>query len=418
MIKIELSKIPSQPGVYIFKDKNQRPLYIGKAKNLRKRIAFYLRSDSLKLKELLEVAEYLEIIETKNEAEAIFKESDLIKRFNPPFNQLLRDDTNYFYIIFTKHQFPKIIITHQPHNFNFYKIFGPFSEGSSLRQFLKIIRSKLPFCNCLESHFRECLNYQLGLCYGYCCTRNFKVTEKEKTEYYKNLEMIEKILNGNFTQLKSEILEKMESLIKKDQIYEAQKLQNVYLAIKKIEEEVQILKPDSFYIENTRRKVLLELKGKLNLIEFPKIIEVYDISHLFGNFRVGISVSFFDGFYNPQKLRKFKIKTVLKPDDARMIYEVLKRRFSHDEWELPNLILIDGGKIQFKYAKQALEEKDLDKKIGLISFAKPSRKIFYDLNKKPINLEEFSLPTQNFIKLIDLKAHQIVLKYHRKLREK
>lgn len=418
MIEVNLRKIPEKPGIYIFKDKDQVPLYIGKAKNLRKRISFYFKSDSLKVKELLQAANHLEFLETQTEAEAIFKESDLIKRFNPPFNQLLRDDTSYFYIVFTKHNFPKVIITHQPHRFEVYKQFGPFTEGSSLKTLLRIIRKRVPFCTCLEAHLRECLNSQLGLCHGYCCLKNTEIDDKKRKNYFDNLGILEEILKGNFNQLKKDIIGRMEVLVNDNKISEAAEMKNIYLAVKKIEEEIQILQPDSFYIENIRKKILLELKEKLNLRSVPRLIEIYDISHLSGDFKVGVLVSFFDGFYNPQRIRKFKIKTVLKSDDPKMIYEVLKRRLKHSEWGLPDLILVDGGKTQFKYAYSALEEMNLADKIGIISFAKPSREIFYALDRQPLRLNLFSLATQNFIKLIDLKAHQFVLKYHRKLREK
>jgi len=417
MIEIDLKTIPPKPGVYLFKDEAGRVLYVGKAKDLRKRIASYFKNPSLKVKQLLTEAKNLEILITPTEAEAIFKESDLIKKLNPVYNQLLRDDTNYFYIIFTQEKFPRVYLTHQPTKFKFLKIFGPFSEGKALRQLLQIIRKKIPFCSCRENHLRECLNASLGLCFGFCCLKGSQPTLVEEKKYYENLKLIEKILKGDFKNLKKELLEEMKKLLKEDNLTLAKKLQDTYLAIKKIEEEVQILGQDPFFLENKRRKTLLELKEKFNLPDIPKIIEVYDISHFTGGFKVGILVSFYEGFLNPSKIRKFKIKTVLKPDDPRMIYEVLKRRLNHPEWGYPNLILIDGGKIQWQFAFQALKEAGLDEKIKVISFAKPKEEIYYDNEKSPLSIKSFSRETAEFLRLLDLKAHQFVVKYHRRLRE-
>ncbi|MER3570229.1 MAG: hypothetical protein C4348_01310 [Patescibacteria group bacterium] len=417
MIKIDLKKIPSKPGVYLFKDKNGKPLYIGKAKDLKKRFSQYLKSDSLKIKELLKNASDLEFLITNSEAEAIFKESDLIKKFNPPFNQLLRDDTNYFYVIFTKEEFPRVLVIHQPNKFNYFKIFGPFTEGTALRTLLRIVRKTTPFCTCKEKHLRECLNYNLNLCYGFCCLKNYKIKKEDKEKYYRSLEIIEKILGGDFFNLKKELIGEIKENLEKDNLKEAQRLKEIYLAIKKIENEIQILKEDSFLIENQRKKVLLELKEKLKLSNLPNIIEVYDISHLAGKEKVGIIVSFYEGRFEPQKLRKFKIKTVLKPDDPRMIYEVLKRRLKHNEWGLPDLILVDGGKIQFKFTQKAIEEANVSERIKIISFAKPKEEIYYSLKEPPMPLEKFSKITADFIRLLDTKAHQYVLKYHKQLRE-
>jgi excinuclease ABC subunit C len=417
MIKINLKEIPEKPGVYIFKDKEGRAIYVGKAKNLRKRIASYFKSPSLKVKELLDLAEDLEILTFKSEVEAILKESDLIKKLNPYFNQLLRDDTNYFYVVFTKEKFPRVYVTHRPDRFKTYKVFGPFTEGKAIKNLLQKIRKKLPFCTCKEIHLRECLNSSLGLCFGFCCLKGKEVSQKEINSYFENLKLIEKLLSGNLKDLKKEILEEMEKSLKEDNLILAKKLFDIYSSIKKIEEEIEIIGQDSLYLENTRRKVLLELKEKLNLKEIPKIIEAYDISHLYGDFKVGIMLTFYEGFLKIQKIRKFRIKTVIKPDDPRMIYEVLKRRLRHKEWGLPNLILIDGGKIQLKFALMSIKEAGLEEEIKVISFAKPKEEIYFDPQKKPLSLKDFSSETANFLRLLDLKVHQFVLKYHKQLRE-
>jgi len=412
MLKINLKNIPESSGVYIFKDKENKTLYVGKAKNLRKRIQQYFQSDSLKIKKLLETAEDLEIIETENEINAIFKESDLIKKLDPPFNQLLRDDSRYFYLIFTQEILPKIFVTHQPEKFKTQKVIGPFFEGSSLRKILSLIRKDIPFCTCKEKHLRNCLNAELGLCFGWCCLKNSNLTEKQIKSYQQNIKLIEKIFTQDLKSLKKTLLESIKRLLTQNEIDKAHKLKQAFLAIEKLDLNQELIKEDSLFLEHQTRKILLQLKEILNLKTFPHLIEATDISHFAGKEKVGVLVSFLDGIYQPQLLRKFKIKTVLKPDDPRMIYEVLTRRLKHREWGLPDLFLIDGGKVQLKFAQKAVEENNLN--ISVIALAKPNQELYFGNQK--INLKEYPL-IKNFIFALDQKAHQVVLKYHQKKRE-
>lgn len=416
MLKIDLKNIPSKTGVYLFKDKNGNVLYVGKAKNLRNRLKQYFLSPSLKVKKLLEETEKIEFLETENEALAIFKESDLIKKFNPPYNQLLRDDTRYFYLVFTQETFPKVLITHQPEKFKTKEIIGPFFEGSSLKEILKIIRKEIPYCTCLIPHSRTCLNALLNLCFGFCCQKTINFSKKDIHHYNENLKIIKKIFTSDLSNLKKSLLNQMKTLLKEDKLEEAERLKRAYLAIKKIEIHQDLIKEkETFLMEHQIRKILVKLKEKFGLEKLPHRIEALDISHFAGKEKVGVIVTFLDGEYEPSLLRKFKIKTVLKPDDPRMIYEVLKRRFRHQEWGLPDLILVDGGKIQLKFALKALEESGL--KIKIIALAKPKENVYYDFEKAPFNLKE-DQELRDFILSLDKKTHQIVIKYHRQKREK
>lgn len=412
MLKIDFQNIPESPGVYIFKDKENKALYVGKAKNLRKRIKQYFQNDSLKIKKLLETANDIEIIQTENEISAIFKESDLIKKLNPPFNQLLRDDSRYFYLIFTQETLPRVLITHQPEKFKVSKIIGPFFEGTSLRKILNLIRKNIPFCTCQEKHLRQCLNAQLGLCFGWCCLKNAQISKEQIKTYQQNLKLIEKIFSSDFSSLKKEILAKIKKLLVKNDLLKAQKLKEVFLAIEKLEQNQNLIQEDSLFIEHNIKKVLWQLKEILNLEKFPHLIEVCDISHFAGKEKVGVLVSFVDGIYQPQLTKKFRIKTILKPDDPRMIYEVLVRRLKHQEWGLPDLFLIDGGKIQLQFAQKAIKGSNLT--IKAIALAKPKQELYFD--NKIINLNDYPF-LKNFIIALDQKAHQIVLKYHKKIRE-
>lgn len=412
--KNQAKHLSQNPGVYIFKDQNGKPLYVGKAKNLKKRIEQYFQNKSLKIKKLLEAASSLEIIETKNEIEAIFKESNLIKKLNPPFNQLLRDDSRYFYLIFTKEDLPRIIISHQPEKFPSQQIIGPFFEGSILRSILSLLRKNLPFCSCQNLHNRQCLNAQLGLCYGWCCLKNAQPTKEQIKLYKNNINLIKKIFLQDLKIVKKIILAQIKKFLAKNNLELASQLKNTYLAIKSLEENQSLIKEKGeIFIEHEQKKILADLQQLFSLDRVPHLIEVYDISHFAGQEKVGIAISFIDGVYKPSLTKKFNIKTITKADDPRMIYEVLQRRLNHKEWGYPDLIIVDGGKVQYKFARQAIMEAGL--KINLLALAKPKNEVYFDDNKK-LSLESF--PTiKNFILSLDKKAHQLVLSYHRKKRE-
>lgn len=412
--KNQIKHLSQNPGVYIFKDRSGKPLYVGKAKNLKKRIEQYFQNDSLKIKNLLEATHNFEIIETKNEIEAIFKESDLIKKLNPAFNQLLRDDSRYFYLIFTQETLPRIIISHQPEKFKSQEIIGPFFEGSILKTILSLLRKNLPFCSCQNLHNRPCLNAQLGLCFGWCCLKNTQPTKKQIKTYHNNIRLIKKIFLQDLKLVKKMLLNQIKKFLNQNNLELASQLKNVYLDIKSLEENQNLIKEkNEIFIEHERRKTLLDLQRLFALPKLPHLIEVYDISHFAGQEKVGIALSFLDGVYKPTLTKKFKIKMITKADDPRMIYEVLQRRLKHKEWGIPDLIIVDGGKIQYKFAQQAINESGL--KINLIALAKPKNEVYFEINKK-LSLDDF--PTiKNFILNLDKKTHQLVLHYHRKKRE-
>src|SRR3989344_7535996 len=124
-LKKFIKKLPSKPGIYLFKDGRKKNLYIGKAINIKNRVNSYLKTDDFRIKKMVESAQTLKFIPTQSDIEALILESQMIKKFQPPFNVVMRDDKQYFYIGFTKEKFSKIFLTHQP-NTEVDKAIGPF----------------------------------------------------------------------------------------------------------------------------------------------------------------------------------------------------------------------------------------------------------------------------------------------------
>ncbi|MDP3730987.1 MAG: GIY-YIG nuclease family protein, partial [bacterium] len=198
-------KIPSSPGVYFFKNAKGQILYIGKAANLKNRLASYRRLihipgptwdvDKSRISKMLETATDLSWQETGSEIEALILESQLIKKHRPLFNIMLRDGKQYFFVGITQEEFPIIFLTHQPAKLSKSAIHllensratsrgsrvgrmadllkisyhGPFTEGSSLKTTLRLLRKIFPHCTCKQKHNRYCLNYHIGNCLGFCC---------------------------------------------------------------------------------------------------------------------------------------------------------------------------------------------------------------------------------------------------------
>jgi excinuclease ABC subunit C len=409
----KINKIPEKIGVYLFKDKNKKVLYIGKSINLKKRINDHLKSKSLKIQKLIKETEWIEIIKLNSEVEALLKEAELIKKFDPPYNTLLRDDSRYFYIIFTEEDYPKILVTHQPEKFKTKFKLGPFTEGSSLKTILKIIRREIPFCTCLKKHQSSCLNSLIGLCYGWCCKKN---EQGDQLYYQENLMKIKEILEGNFQKLKINLLNKLEKYLNNNDLLKAEKIKKEILALNKLINHQGLISEDDQ--KNEYLKASKVLKDLLLLDKLPLTIEAYDISHWAGSDKVGISALFKEGKYLSKSLKVFKIKFTPKPNDPQMIYEVLYRRLRHKEWTLPDIILIDGGRAQFNAAFKALIDHNLENYVKIISIAKPTENLFYDKNKKPINLNKLPFEFKKLIKFIDKKVHLLAINYHRQLRNK
>lgn len=384
---------PQTPGVYLFYKKNQL-LYIGKAANLKSRLQNYLKITDHKTGILNQDATRLQIIKLSSPIEALIEESRLIKKLKPQLNVYWSDDKQYFYVAFTRETFPKIFITHQPQletrNSKLETLYiGPFTDGHALKLILRQLRRRYPHCSCKNYHFRHCLNYQIGLCLGFCCVHKNNVKSQENLKKYQsNIKIIKAILSGQ----KPKLLK-------------------------------TIINPESHWAAD----IVIDHRPHLQNIKnqpanpFNKM-ECYDISNLSGQEAVGALTTLNQtapGDWQPDKnqFRKFKIKNPNTRDDPKMIAEILERRLNHPEWPYPDLIIIDGGITQYRAAQKILETRNL--KLKTISFAKPKKEI--------IGLKEFSktdrhaienLKKTGVIEQIIQQTHNFAIRYHRHLRSK
>ncbi len=441
--KIKQLNLPKSPGCYQFKDKTGKIIYIGKAANLRSRVLSYWRESanhSPAKYSMLKKITKIYWIETDSEIEALLLEANLIKKHRSEYNISLRDDKRHVYIkISTEEDWPRIFMTRKLEKAGRY--FGPFVSVEAVRETLKIIRKIWPYRSCKNLPKKVCLYYRIGKCAGMC---EEKIT---KQEYGKVIKQIVLFLENKKKKIVSDIekdigywildIKKLDNKEREDEIQKKIDFAKYQLInIKKVLEHANILSLMDKYASD-----VVELAKVLGLPKVPNRIEGYDISNIFGKEAVGSMVVFNDGEPNKSEYRKFKIKIEDELGDVGMLREILERRFrriqedpllvsplprgrnSNDNWALPDLIIVDGGKAQLNVAVQVVKNAKLDIPVMAISKGKGLRsaqapdKIFFPGEKKPLVLPLAS-PALHIIKRVRDEAHRFAITYHKLLRKK
>lgn len=397
-------------------------MYVGKAKNLKKRVSSYFASYvelGVKTQALVSKIKKIKTIILNSEIEAFLLENQYIKKHKPKYNIKLTDDKAYPLIRITvKDHYPKVLIARREADKNSI-YFGPYPNAAkNLRLVLRTIRKIFPYQSVPNHAKRICLYYHLGLC---PCPPVFETLEFKK-EYKKTIRHIVDFLNGNSKKIIRDLTKERKFLSKNEKFEKASEIQNKINAIElitgpsyKTELDLDI---DPNFTEDLRENEMSELKEILNNnnvnVENLQRIECYDISNISGTNATGSLVVFTNGEKDSKWYRKFKIRLNRGPDDFGMIKEVLTRRFNHKEWPYPDLIIVDGGKGQVGSAKEVL--KTLNLNIPLIGLAKKEETIVTS------NFKEISLPKDsNALKLIMRirdEAHRFAITYHKKLRSK
>ncbi len=420
-LKNKILNAPQSPGIYIFKNGDDKPLYIGKALNLRSRLKSYSKtsdpSANWRIQRMILETKKINFIETDSEIEALILESQYIKKYRPDFNITLRDDKQYGFVGFTQEKFPKVFITHQPaKNENF---IGPFTDIGALKTTLRLLRKIFPYCTCKQTHHNYCLNYHIGKCIGVCCLKHNEHKNKEHKRYLKSIKAIKDILSGKKSSLIKKLEKEMKILSDQQEYEQALELQYKIEKLKRVFQNATIIEnlklKNERYSDRQDNLALIELQKLLKLKQLPARIEAYDIADIQGKYAVGAMIVFENGKPNKNEYRKFKIYTKNTADDTAMLKEVLTRRFNHPEWTMPDLILIDGGKAQFNTAKSII------KNIPVIALTKNEEhmghKILTD-KTKGILLSKLPTPLKNLLLQINSEAHRFAISYYRKLHRK
>lgn len=410
---LNLDEIPQTAGVYFFKDKKGIILYIGKAKNIKVRLGSYFRKSSPHTpakKKMLLASRTISWQKTDNDIEALILEASLIKKLKPKYNIVMRDDKNYFFVVFSADKYPKISITHQPMtDLAGPSIVGPFTDGVSLKLVLKSLRKTFPYCTCKTSHKRPCISSQTKKCPGICCLTTLDMDRQQLKKYKQNINAVKNILSGKKQKILNELEKEMAQLSKKQQYEDAGDIYKKITALKKIFKHKNIIsREDSI----TSEKAVRYLKTLLGIKKPLKRIEAYDISNIHGANPVGSMIVFINGRPLKDEYRRFKIKFVAGINDPAMMAEIIFRRM-RNKWTLPDLIVVDGGIAQLNAAKKAIQGKN----IPLIGYAKRSKSIIIS-SKKNIPINILPAPLQNLLDELISEAHRFAISYHRLKRKK
>ncbi len=416
----QLKDIPLEPGVYLFKDKNGKIIYVGKSATLRARVRSYFRESTTfynaAKRKMVDEIRGVEIIETNSEIEALVKEAELIKRLKPKFNRLMRDSKNYLFVAVTKEEWPRIYTTHQPQgDAEPAQYIGPFTDAKALKRTLRLLRRIFPY---LISTRTRRLDVQLGL-----------APDKEKirkTSYRRNIASIRRVLTGNSQVVLKDLEKKIKEAAKKERFEEAALLTRQHDNLQKVIDHAHVLTEEKVFVPSIFKDIEPNFR-LLGLKEDPSRIEAYDISNIHGKQAVGSMVVFTrdrEGRYGPDKdaYRKFKIKTVQGSNDVAMMREVLERRFRRKEegeesWPEPGLIVIDGGRTQLGAALGALTKQRVDH-IPVIALAKKKEEIYFPERVSPVRAQNLGNAMLNLLTALRDETHRFALSYHRHLHRK
>lgn len=417
--KKNLLKLPKEAGVYLFEN-SKSLFYIGKAADIKDRVKNHFQQPTYRDNLFINKVSKIGYIKTNSEIEALILEANLIKKYQPRFNVVWRDDKNYFYVAMTQEPFPQIFTTHQPKLKINYA--GPFVDGKALKETLKILRKVFPYRSCRFLPKKSCLWYHLDRCPAPCILNSkimevSKIREKLEKEAKKNAKSVLDIMSGGKIKVIAKLKREMKTESKCRNFERAGKIRDQIFSLERVLTNARIFGNQIVNPVETWLKTEEILRKIINTKKEISRIEAYDISNIQGKEATGSMVTFINGKPDKNFYRRFKIKISGKPNDVAMIKEVLVRRFKHREWPYPRLILIDGGIAQLNAAANLKSEILNLKSICIISLAKRKNELFVEKQKKSILLK--NLPREIFNLILQLRdeAHRFAISYHKKLRE-
>jgi len=395
----KLKDLPKTPGVYFHKNANGDIIYIGKAAVLRNRVRQYFqasRSRDPKTEALVAEIVDTDWIEVDSEIDALFLEAEMVRRYLPPYNILLRDDKSLQYVrIDHKSDYPTVTITRRPLDDNA-TYYGPYLNGWALKRALKYLRRVFPYAtNTQEGTLGSTLYQQIGLDPGVTSGRTSLAL------YRSNLSKLGQYLLGKRKAIIADLEKDMKIAAKEQDFEKAAAVRNQLFALKELSK--QIIFSDREFLDISKDRGLQGLADALGLKQPPKRIEGFDISHMSGTDVVASMVVFTSGIPDKTAYRKFKLKKQQNNDFASM-NEVIGRRLAErnvKKWGKPDLFLIDGGKGQLGAAIKARDAAG-HADIPMIGLAKREEEIVIKDVGSNITLDNEWLHKQNtYIKSSD-----------------
>ncbi len=419
-----ISKLPDAPGVYFFRGERQKILYVGKATSLKSRVKSYFSKDLAETRgplitELMQKARSVTFEKTDSVLEALILEAHYIKKYQPPYNTLAKDDKSFNYVIVTKEDFPRVLVVRGKElvecisKKDIKYQFGPFPHGLSLKEAMRLIRKIFPYrdtCTPASGSVKiirrrasqkiikhrvfdkdsstPCFNAQIGLCPGVC---SGMVT---RAEYAKTIRNIKLLFEGKKKALVRQLARDMKGYAKAQAFEKAAEARRQIFALEHIQDVALI-------------------KRELKLPEYGRgsyRIEAYDVAHISGTGTVGVFTVVEDGYAKKSDYRMFRIRRAVRGSDTGALVEVLERRLMHPEWPLPKLIAVDGGVAQKNAAERVLSSAGV--LIPVVAVVKDERHRPREILGEGREKHE----RERGILLANSEAHRFAVTYHRKIR--
>lgn len=535
-LKPLIKSLPNKPGVYQYFDSEGKIIYVGKAKNLKKRVSSYFTKTHQqgKVRLLVKKISDIKFIVTESEYDALLLENNLIKKYQPRYNIQLKDDKSFPWICIKKEHFPRIFpirnITDKKSEY-----YGPYASVRMMKTLLGIIKDLYPIRTCSlnlspkaieKKNYKVCLEYHIGNCKAPC------VGKQDEDEYNQIIEHARKLIKGNIHGLITDLKQLMQQFAEQMEFEKAQLIKEQIKILENYKSKSTIVNPkinnvdvvslvedgNRFYVnylkvvsgaiiqahtveirnkldENAhdillfavmdfrkrfssnskevilpfaldadlididitvpqrgdkkqlldlslrnakhfkmelqkqrdlidpdrhKKRILAKMKDDLRMNKEPKVIECFDNSNFQGDYPVAAMVQFVDAKPYKKEYRHFNIKTVEGPNDYASMEEVILRRYSRlqkEEKQLPDLIIVDGGKGQLSSAVASLKKLDLFGKIAVIGIAKKLEEIYYPNDSVPLYLDKTG-ETLKVIQYLRDEAHRFGITHHRSKRDK
>ena len=438
VLKDKVAALPDTPGVYRWFDSAGTIIYVGKAKNLKRRVSQYLRPDEqLDRKTRALVAHIADVDYTpvETEEDALLLENNLIKQLQPHYNILLKDSKTYPWICIRNEPFPRVVMTRR-YVRDGSRWFGPYASVQHAKQLLRLIGSlyrprpcRLPLTaeGIAAGKFRSCLNFQMNKCAGPC------IGLQSQADYDAAIEAVGKLLSGRVRSLIDECRAQMAAAASELRFEDAQTWKE-RLALLEAHQERQktvghgILDMETYRLLEPRtlprrvvnsQKALAELQRDLGMEVRPDHIECFDNSNIQGTNPVAACVVFREGVPSKKDYRHFNIKTVVGANDFASMKEIVNRRYSRMLAEapedLPQLIVVDGGKGQLTFALEALEELGLTGRMKVVGLAERLEEVVIPGDPHPLFLDKNSASLRILMQIRD-EAHRFGITFHRQKR--
>jgi excinuclease ABC subunit C len=399
---MKMNSLPTKPGIYLFYHKKEL-IYVGKATNLKSRVRSYFSGQKTPrpIEEFINEVTNIKWKITENALEAIILEANYIKKYEPKYNVLGKDDKSWNYLVITNDEYPKVLFVRQ-HELNAVrtqklfksKIFGPY-PGVNTKNLFKTLQRLFNISTCKPNQGKPCFYNQINICLGICNE------ELSATEYKKRvITPLTQFLRGNKKLLIKNIEKRMKQSAKDENFEEATRLRDQLKGLQRVQDITLINK---------------EFFNYPRLAQESFRIEGYDISNLGDTNIVGSMVVFNQGGPIKSAYRKFKIRTVKGQSDVDSLAEMMTRRLKHKEWPMPKLFLLDGGKPQVNKVKTILKDNQID--LPVIGIAKGKARKKNEFIYTSIKLKDWIKEHENLLIQTRDEAHRFAIKYQRQTRK-